>query len=249
MQRQVGEMKQVVTVSEGVDFRGLGALVKRVIYPQTTGCKNATLAVVFLSPGEEIVLHRHVEEELYYIYSGQGEVYLDDQTYPVTVGSAVYIGPNVVHGQRCTGQEPMQMVAVVAPPFSGPNAIEIVGTKPCQARSRSSYPECNVAKRGTKRPSGKGTTSRAARTERLRNGAQTQRASGGGLPLQEDRALRRCRTRVWLGRDCDRVAGRCPAGEDDGAVAVGRRDERPGGRWPLLIDDPRLIDQSNGRRR
>lgn len=122
-------MKQVVTVAEGVDFRGLGALVKRLIYPQVTGCKNATLSVVFLNPGEQIVLHTHVEEELYYIYSGEGEVYLDEKTEPVTVGSAVYIGPNVVHGQKCTGQEPMLMVAVVAPPFSTPNPIEIIGPK------------------------------------------------------------------------------------------------------------------------
>ncbi len=129
MQESQTNMKQVVTVAEGVDFRGLGALVKRLIYPQDTGCKNATLSVVFLNPGEQIVLHTHVEEELYYIYSGEGEVYLDEKTEPVTVGSAVYIGPNVVHGQKCTGQEPMLMVAVVAPPFSTPNPIEIIGPK------------------------------------------------------------------------------------------------------------------------
>lgn len=129
MDQSVEQLKQVVTVDEGVDFRGLGALVKRLIYPQVTGCQHATLSVVFLNPGEQIVLHRHVEEELYYIYGGRGEVYLNDETVPVAVGSSVYIGPNVVHGQKCLGQEPMLMVAVVAPPFKVPANIEIIGPK------------------------------------------------------------------------------------------------------------------------
>jgi mannose-6-phosphate isomerase-like protein (cupin superfamily) len=111
------ELKAVVEVKDGIEFRGLGALVKRLIYPETTGAMGATLAVVYINPGEEIVLHHHPEEELYYIISGTGTVTLDDKTVPIGPGSSVYIGPNVVHGQRPTGNEPLYMVAVVTPPF------------------------------------------------------------------------------------------------------------------------------------
>jgi mannose-6-phosphate isomerase-like protein (cupin superfamily) len=114
----MAELSPVVQVKDGIEFRGLGALVKRVIYPQLTGVQGATLAVVYVNPGEEIVLHSHQEEELYYIISGEGTVTLDDREVPVGPGTAVYIAPNVVHGQRPTGNEPLYMVACVTPPFT-----------------------------------------------------------------------------------------------------------------------------------
>lgn len=129
----MAEHKAVVQVRDGIEYRGLGALVKRVIYPQLTGVKGATLAVVYINPGEEIVLHYHPEEELYYIISGTGTVTLDDEEVPVGPGTAVYIAPNVVHGQRPTGNEPLYMVAVVTPPFkpgSAPVLVEKKSTEP-----------------------------------------------------------------------------------------------------------------------
>lgn len=113
----MGQHQAVVQVKDGIEFRGLGALVKRLIYPEVTGVKGATLAVVYINPGEEIVLHSHPEEELYYIISGTGTVTLDDEEVPVGPGSAVYIAGNRIHGQRPTGNEPLYMVAVVTPPF------------------------------------------------------------------------------------------------------------------------------------
>ena len=123
----MGELRPVVEVKDGIEFRGLGALVKRVIYPELTGVKGATLAIVYINPGEEIVLHSHPEEELYYIISGTGTVTLDDEEHPVGPGSAVYIAGNRVHGQRPTGNEPLYMVAVITPPFqpgARPNLVE-----------------------------------------------------------------------------------------------------------------------------
>ena len=113
----MSEHKAIIQVKDGIEFRGLGALVKRVIYPELTGVKGATLAIVYINPGEEIVLHSHPEEELYYIISGTGTVTLDDEDYPIGPGTAVYIAGNRVHGQRPTGNEPIYMVAVVTPPF------------------------------------------------------------------------------------------------------------------------------------
>jgi mannose-6-phosphate isomerase-like protein (cupin superfamily) len=123
----MGEPRAVIEVKDGIEFRGLGALVKRVIYPELTGVKGATLAIVYINPGEEIKLHSHPEEELYYIISGTGTVTLDDEEHPVGPGTAVYIAGNRVHGQRPTGNEPLYMVAVITPPFqpgARPNLVE-----------------------------------------------------------------------------------------------------------------------------
>ena len=122
----MAEHRAVVQVKDGIEFRGLGALVKRVIYPQLTGVKGATLAIVYINPGEEIVLHYHEEEELYYIISGTGTVTLDDEVVPVGPGTAVYIAPNVVHGQRPTGNEPLYMVAVITPPFTPESKLTLI---------------------------------------------------------------------------------------------------------------------------
>jgi quercetin dioxygenase-like cupin family protein len=119
-------LQRVVRVSQGVDFRGLGGLVKRLIYPQTTGCRNATMAMVFLNPGEAVVRHRHVEEEFYYVLDGRGEIYLDDGWFPIEPGMAIFIPSNTIHGQRCTGDETLRILAVVAPPFASPASMEIV---------------------------------------------------------------------------------------------------------------------------
>src|SRR5262245_2572488 len=125
----MAEHRAVVQVKDGIEFRGLGALVKRVIYPQLTGVKGATLAIVYINPGEEIVLHRHQEEELYYIISGTGTVTLDDEVVPVGPGTAVYIAPNVVHGQRPTGNDPLYMVAVITPPFTPESKLTLIEDK------------------------------------------------------------------------------------------------------------------------
>jgi mannose-6-phosphate isomerase-like protein (cupin superfamily) len=123
----MAELSPVVQVKDGIEFRGLGALVKRVIYPQLTGVQGATLAIVYINPGEEIVLHSHAEEELYYIISGEGTVTLDDKVEPIGPGTAVYIAPNVIHGQRPTGNDPLYMVAVITPPFTGESKLNLVG--------------------------------------------------------------------------------------------------------------------------
>ena len=125
----MAELTPIVQVKDGIEFRGLGALVKRVIYPQLTGVKGATLAIVYINPGEEIVLHSHAEEELYYIISGEGTVTLDDKVEPVGPGTAVYIAPNVVHGQRPTGNEPLYMVAVITPPFTPDSKLTYAAEK------------------------------------------------------------------------------------------------------------------------
>ncbi|MCL4541546.1 MAG: cupin domain-containing protein [Chloroflexi bacterium] len=115
---QGSPLRRVWRVEEGIDFRDNGGLVKRVLYPQTCGCQNATLAVVYQNPGEEVRVHQHPEEELYYVFRGRGIMTLGDEQILLEPGVAVYIPGDVPHGQRCTGEETLNLVAVIAPPFA-----------------------------------------------------------------------------------------------------------------------------------
>ncbi len=111
-------LRNVVFVEDGAEFRGNGGLVKRVLYPETCGCQNATLAVVYQNPGEEVRIHTHPEEELYYITAGRGTMYLGGEEFPLEPGMGVYIPGDVPHGQRCVGHETLNIVCVIAPPFA-----------------------------------------------------------------------------------------------------------------------------------
>ncbi|MCL4545187.1 MAG: cupin domain-containing protein [Chloroflexi bacterium] len=111
-------LKNVWRVEDGIDFRDNGGLVKRVLYPQTCGCENATLAVVYQNPGESVKIHQHPEEELYYVCHGRGVMTLGEEHIDLEPGVAVYISSNVPHGQTCTGHETLNIVCVIAPPFA-----------------------------------------------------------------------------------------------------------------------------------
>ena len=58
--------------------------------------------------------HTHEPAEVYYIVSGRGEVLVDDVTYPVASGDAVWIPPNAEHVAYNVGDEPLQLLYVFA---------------------------------------------------------------------------------------------------------------------------------------
>lgn len=114
----IGTLRNVLRVEDGAEFRGNGGLVKCVLYPETCGCANATLAIVYQNPGEAVRVHQHPEEELYYVIGGRGRMTLGDEEFTLEPGVAVFIPGDVPHGQRCTGHETLNIVAVIAPPFA-----------------------------------------------------------------------------------------------------------------------------------
>ncbi|MGA0149190.1 MAG: cupin domain-containing protein [Ilumatobacteraceae bacterium] len=58
--------------------------------------------------------HTHEPAEVYYIVSGRGEVSVDDETYPVASGDAVWIPPNAEHVAYNVGDEPLRLLYVFA---------------------------------------------------------------------------------------------------------------------------------------
>lgn len=74
----------------------------------TTGTRNFVSGRFELRPGAEPhPPHVHVEEEILIVASGKGEIFCDGKTTPVGPGAIMYTGPNVRHGIKNTGQEPL----------------------------------------------------------------------------------------------------------------------------------------------
>lgn len=93
-------------VAENEDFR-------RVIF---TGNKSQLVAMS-IPPGGEVgaETHHHVEQTLY-VQSGTGEGTFDEETFPVGAGDVLVVTPGTFHNVKNTGNEPLKIMTVYAPP-------------------------------------------------------------------------------------------------------------------------------------
>lgn len=58
--------------------------------------------------------HTHEPAEVYYIISGDGEVFIDGTTHSLAPGDAVWIPPNAEHVAYNVGNEPLRLLYVFA---------------------------------------------------------------------------------------------------------------------------------------
>ncbi len=71
-----------------------GSIVRELMHPVRHGNARQSLAEATVPPGTRTVLHRHARsEELYYIVAGEGRMFLDHDTFAVTVGDSICIPP------------------------------------------------------------------------------------------------------------------------------------------------------------
>lgn len=86
---------------------------RRVLF---TGSKSQ-LVVMSIPPGGEIgeETHEHVEQTLYF-QMGQGEAVLNGETFGVGPGDVVVVTPGTKHNFKNTGNEPLKVATVYAPP-------------------------------------------------------------------------------------------------------------------------------------
>lgn len=92
---------------------------------------GGSMAHFRLPPGQtsRAVRHRAVEE-IWYVLSGQGEMWRSDgehaQTVVLSPGVCLTIPVGVSFQFRCAGTEPLAAVAVTMPPWPGDGEAEIV---------------------------------------------------------------------------------------------------------------------------
>jgi mannose-6-phosphate isomerase-like protein (cupin superfamily) len=86
---------------------------RRVIF---TG-KKSQFVVMSIPPGGEIgeETHEHVEQTLYF-QSGFGESILNGEMQPISSGDVVIVTPGTKHNFKNTGDVPLKVATVYAPP-------------------------------------------------------------------------------------------------------------------------------------
>lgn len=65
--------------------------------------------------GGQVPWHNHVQEEVYFIVEGAGEMCVGEERRMVSAGQAVYIPPRAYHQLTNTGSEPLRMIYCYAP--------------------------------------------------------------------------------------------------------------------------------------
>lgn len=58
------------------------------------------------------VSHTHNHTELFYIVSGKGQFFIQDQLYPVNVNNLVIISPNVIHTEVSLNAHPLEYIVL-----------------------------------------------------------------------------------------------------------------------------------------
>lgn len=78
-----------------------GSTIRELLGLPTAPVRNQSLAEATLSEGQETERHYHAEsEEIYYVVEGSGEMELNGERRPVSVGDAVLIPPGARHQIR-----------------------------------------------------------------------------------------------------------------------------------------------------
>ena len=86
---------------------------RRVLY---TG-KQMQLVLMALKPGEEIGEEVHEDRDQFFrVEQGEGEVSIDGKRTPVRSDMAIIVPAGASHNVRNTGQEPLKVYTLYAPP-------------------------------------------------------------------------------------------------------------------------------------
>lgn len=78
---------------------------------------RSQLVVMRIPPGGEIGLetHPHVEQTLFFL-NGRGVATLDGKEQPIAAGDALVVTPGAAHNVVNTGDQPLEIYTVYAPP-------------------------------------------------------------------------------------------------------------------------------------
>jgi mannose-6-phosphate isomerase-like protein (cupin superfamily) len=111
-------MNCVIDIADGREFLALGAPVRRLVHPMTTGSREIGVSICLMPPGSRIKLHRHDYEEAYFVVAGRGLMYLEGVgEIELMPDRSVYIPSNMIHGQSNTSQsEDLKIVCSLSPP-------------------------------------------------------------------------------------------------------------------------------------
>jgi mannose-6-phosphate isomerase-like protein (cupin superfamily) len=95
---------------------GDGTQLRELLHPDKQAIDlRYSLAHAVVPVGQVSTPHALTTSEVYYILTGQGEMYIDGETNWVEPGDAVYIPPHARQYIRNTGDRPLVFICLVDP--------------------------------------------------------------------------------------------------------------------------------------
>ena len=110
--------QNIVRLEDAPESKALGGTLKTIFTPENVGAKNFRFSVGYFDANEGLQVHIHPEsEEVYYVVSGKGIVYLgkDRKQISIEPGMSLYIDAGSPHGATNTGKEKLVIAFFVAP--------------------------------------------------------------------------------------------------------------------------------------
>lgn len=94
-------------------------ILREILHPDNDGIDiSYSLAHAKVKPGDTSLPHRlKTSSEIYYVLKGQGIVYIDEESKEVEGGNVVYIPPNAVQYIKNIGNEELEFLCIVSPPW------------------------------------------------------------------------------------------------------------------------------------
>jgi mannose-6-phosphate isomerase-like protein (cupin superfamily) len=96
----------------------------RALFEFGNVARNQSLVEASLPPGGSTERHLHAtSEELYVILEGAGDMEIEGDRAPVTVGDVVLIPPGARHRITATGDGPLRFLCCCSPPYRHEDTI------------------------------------------------------------------------------------------------------------------------------
>lgn len=108
--------KEKEKITKPAPFQGKGEITVRNLLngPEEMSNKGRVFGHTTVYPGSEIGYHVHSgDSETYYILSGKGEYNDNGTIVSIEAGDVAYCAPGEGHGLKCTGNEPIEMIALI----------------------------------------------------------------------------------------------------------------------------------------
>ena len=99
--------------------------VNELVRRRVSQGSNMTVSRYRFEPGGEFPLHRHEQEQVTVVLSGEVTMTVEDESHRLNPGDSIIIAPNVPH-RGSVGSRGAEVVGIVAPPRSDTSEINFV---------------------------------------------------------------------------------------------------------------------------
>ena len=118
-------IKKITAISPFI--AGDETLLRELLHPENDRVNLPfSLAHAMLLPGKSSLPHRLVKSsEVYFFFSGEGTIYLEEETFSVSAGDTFLVPPDVLQHVRNDGAQNLEFLCIVSPPWQADDEIVV----------------------------------------------------------------------------------------------------------------------------